>query len=107
MPNSVFVSAVLPDGLEPLRRALVTARRQLRPTTVLRVPLGDGKLLAELHRNGEVISQHAEGNEWVVTARLDPATLGRLRNSQASISGDQATSASPDSTVNPDGQALP
>ncbi|HEY9428223.1 MAG TPA: GTPase HflX [Gemmatimonadaceae bacterium] len=98
MPNSVFVSAVLPDGLEPLRRALVTARRQLRPTTVLRLPLGDGKLLAELHRTGEVISQHAEGDEWVVTARLDPATLGRLRSSQVSIAGDQEPPASPAST---------
>lgn len=85
LPNSVFVSAVAPDGLEPLRRALLAARRQLRPTTVLRLPLGDGRLLAELHRTGEVISQHSEGDEWVITARLDAATLGRLRNSQASI----------------------
>jgi GTP-binding protein HflX len=106
MPNSVFVSAVLPDGLEPLRRSLLTARRQLRPATVLRVPLGDGKLLAELHRSGEVISQQAEGNEWVVTARLDPATLGRLRGSQASIVGDESEPASPDAAAS-DGQALP
>jgi len=79
IPNSVFVSAVHPDGLEPLRRALLASRRRLRPTTTLRIPLGDGKLLAELHRTGEVISQRAEGNEWVVEARLDAATLGRLR----------------------------
>lgn len=106
-PNSVFVSAVLPGGLEPLRRALVTARRQLRPTTVVRVPLGDGKLLAELHRSGEVISQHAEDDEWVVTARLDAATLGRLRNSQASIVGDETSSASADGGAASDSQALP
>ena len=107
IPNSVFVSAVLPDGLEPLRRALVTARRQLRPTTVLRIPLGDGKLLAELHRNGEVISQEADGNEWVVTARLDPATLGRLRSSQAGIADDHAPPGNGDGVVNIDGQTLP
>ena len=64
----------------------------------IRLPLGDGKLLAELHRTGEVISQHAEGDEWVVTARLDPATLGRLRSSQVSIAGDQEPPASPAST---------
>jgi GTP-binding protein HflX len=97
MPNSVFVSAVAPDGLEPLRRALLTARRQLRPTTVLRVPLSDGKLLAELHRSGEVISQQAEGDEWVVTARLDPATLGRLRNGRASIMDEERLPSSPES----------
>jgi GTP-binding protein HflX len=107
MPNSVFVSAVLPDGLEPLRRALATARHQLRPATVLRVPLGDGKLLAELHRNGEVISQRAEGNEWVVTARLDPATLGRLRNTQASVVDDQPSTPSSNGATTPDRQALP
>lgn len=107
IPNSVFVSSVLPDGLEPLRRALLTARRQLRPTTTLRIPLGDGKLLAELHRSGEVVSQHAEGNEWVVTARLDPATLGRLRNSHASIVNGDQDSASSDFATAPDGQSLP
>ena len=104
LPNSVFVSAVAPDGLEPLRRALLAARRELRPTTVLRLPLGDGRLLAELHRAGEVISQHSEGDEWVITARLDPATLGRLRNSQASIVEDQPLPLSSESS---NGQSLP
>jgi GTP-binding protein HflX len=106
IPNSVFVSATLPDGLEPLRRALVTARRELRPTTVLRVPLGDGKLLAELHRSGEVISQEAEGSEWVITARLDQAMLGRLRSIQPSIVADAEASAAPQE-AKPDGQPLP
>jgi GTP-binding protein HflX len=107
IPNSVFVSAVLPDGLEPLRRALLAARRQLRPTTTVRIPLGDGKLLAELHRSGEVLSQHAEGNEWVVTARLDPATLGRLRNSHASIANSDGEAEAGDIASAPDGQARP
>ena len=103
----VFVSAVLPDGLEPLRRALLAARRQLRPTTTVRIPLGDGKLLAELHRSGEVLSQHAEGNEWVVTARLDPASLGRLRSSHANIVNGDGDPAPSDVAPSPDGQALP
>jgi 50S ribosomal subunit-associated GTPase HflX len=107
IPNSVFVWAVLPEGLEPGRRALLPARRQLRPTTTLRIPLGDGKLLAELHRSGEVLSQQAEGNEWVVTARLDPATLGRLRNSRASIVNGDGDPAARDVAAAPDGQALP
>ncbi|HEY9515943.1 MAG TPA: GTPase HflX, partial [Gemmatimonadaceae bacterium] len=99
-PNSVFVSAVSADGLEPLRRALLVARRRLRPTTVLRLPLGDGKLLAELHRSGEVISQHSEGDDWIVTARLDEAMLGRMRNSHMIVAGDQAL---PESTGPSDG----
>jgi GTP-binding protein HflX len=52
----------------------------------VRLPLSDGKLLAELHRNGEVIEQRAEGDEWVVTARVDAATAGRLARLGAVVS---------------------
>jgi len=85
MPNSVFVSAVAEDGLEPLRRALQGAVRRARPVALVRLPLSDGKLLAELHRSGEVLQQHTEGDEWVVTARVDEAVLGRLRRQGAVI----------------------
>jgi GTP-binding protein HflX len=86
LPDSVFVSAVAEDGLEPLRRALLAAVRRLRPVAEVRLPLAGGKLLAELHRAGEVLAQHSEGDEWVVTARVDDATLGRLRRQGAVIS---------------------
>jgi GTP-binding protein HflX len=79
LPNSVFVSAREPAGLEPLKRALLTQLRVLRPTVDLRLPLRDGKLLAELHRNGEVLEQKADGEHLLVRARVDDATLGRLR----------------------------
>jgi hypothetical protein len=32
-----------------------------------------------LHRAGEVLEQRSEGDEWVVVARVDSATLGRLK----------------------------
>jgi GTP-binding protein HflX len=86
LPNSVFVSAVREGGLEPLRRALLGSVRNIRPVAELRLPLGDGKLLAELHRTGEVLSQRAEDGVWVVTARLDPAALGRLQRQGAVLS---------------------
>lgn len=85
LPNSVFVSAVAEDGLEPLRRALLAAVRQQRPVIELCIPLSDGKLLAELHRAGEVLSQRADGDDWIVTARVDEATLGRLRRQGAVV----------------------
>jgi GTP-binding protein HflX len=78
-PDSVFVSAVVEDGLEPLRRALLAVVRKLKPVTELRIPASDGRLLAELHRTGEVLDQHHEGNEMIVRVRLDAATLGRVR----------------------------
>ena len=86
LPNAVFVSATAADGLEPLRRALLAAERKERPLSQVRLPLSDGKLLAELHRNGEVIEQRAEGDEWVVTARVDVATAGRLARLGAVVS---------------------
>jgi hypothetical protein len=45
----------------------------------VRVPLGDGKLLAELHRDAEVMSQNAVDGVVVVTARVEASLLGRLR----------------------------
>jgi GTP-binding protein HflX len=85
-PNAVFVSAVTEDGLEPLRRAMLAAVRVHRPVSEVRLPLGDGRMLAELHRVGEVLAQRREGDEWVVTARVDEATLGRLRRQGVVIS---------------------
>ena len=78
-PDSVFVSAVVEDGLEPLRRALLAVVRKLKPVTELRIPASDGRLLAELHRTGEVLEQTHDGNEMIVRVRLDVATLGRVR----------------------------
>jgi GTP-binding protein HflX len=78
-PESVFVSAVSEDGLEPLRRALLGIVRKLKPVTELRVSTSDGRLLAELHRAGEVIDQRNDGEEMVIRVRLDAAALGRMR----------------------------
>jgi len=88
MPNVVFVSATAEDGLEPLRRALLAAERKERPVSCVRLPLSDGKLLADLHQHGEVLDQRAVGDEWVITARLDPATAGRLVRLGATVQAD-------------------
>jgi GTP-binding protein HflX len=78
VPGSVFVSAVTPDGLEPLKRALLNSARRRRPVTEIRLPLSDGKLLAEIHREAEVLEQKHESGELVITARMDRALAGRL-----------------------------
>jgi GTP-binding protein HflX len=88
LPNSVFVSTVTEGGLEPLRRALVNAIRAQRPLTEIRIPMSDGRLLAEIHRTGEVLDTTAEGEELVVRARVDAATAGRLRRAGAGIAGE-------------------
>jgi GTPase len=86
--NAVFVSAVADHGLEPLRRALQAAVRARRPLAEISLPATDGKLLAEIHRNGEVIEQRTEGEQLIVRARVDAALAGRLRRAGAKVNGD-------------------
>ena len=85
LPNSVFVSAVSGDGVQPLVRALLAEIRRLRPVSEIRLPISDGRLLAEIHRGGEVLGQRTEGGELVITARLDAAMAGRLRSHGAEV----------------------
>jgi GTP-binding protein HflX len=83
LPNSIFVSAIADGGLEPLRRALLGKMRELRPVVEVRLPGSAGKLLAEIHRTGEVVDQRTDGEEVVLRARLDEALVGRLRREGA------------------------
>jgi len=84
-PSSVFVSAIGEPGIEPLRRALATDLRSSRPVTTIRLPVSDGKLLAELHRNAEVLTVDANDGDVVVRARVGPALAGRLRRAGAGV----------------------
>ena len=84
-PNSVFVSALRsgngngPDGLDPLRSAIGGIMRSSRPVREVRIPISDGRLLAELYRDAEIIGRRTDGDELVVTVRMDEALAGRLR----------------------------
>ena len=80
LPDSVFVSAVTDGGLEPLKRALLARARAARPLVDVRVSASAGRVLAELHRTGEVVEERVDGDEMVVRARLDAALVGRLRS---------------------------
>ncbi len=84
-PGAVFVSAVERDGLEPLRSMLRDAMRRQRPILEIRVPAGNGRLIAEIHREGEVLDQHTDEDVVVVRARLDERAIGKLRHAGARI----------------------
>ena len=62
-----------------LRSALRVSAQALRPVAEIRVPVGDGKLLAALHRDAEVMSQAQTDGVVVVTARVEARLLGKLR----------------------------
>ncbi len=84
-PGAIFVSALSDGGLEPLRRALQAAVRARRPVSEIRMSPADGKLLASIHRDGEVLDQRAEGDWLIVRARVDEALAGRLRSAGAEV----------------------
>jgi len=85
LPNSVFVSAETESGLEPLRRALLAKTRALKPVSEIRLGASEGRLLAEIHRLGEVMEQRTDGAELVLRARIDEALAGRLRRAGAHV----------------------
>ena len=67
------------EGVATLRHALRASAQALRPIAQIRVPLGDGKLLAGLHRDAEVLEQLQTDGVVVVTARIEARLLGKLR----------------------------
>lgn len=85
VPGAVFVSAEEPDGLEPLKRALTRRVRAERRVVELRIPISDGRMLAEVYRDGDVIGQRTEGDEIVVTARLTPEVAGRMERKLTAV----------------------
>jgi GTP-binding protein HflX len=79
-PHAVLTSTVSGGGVDDLRRALRTSSQALRPIAQIRVPVGDGKLLATLHRDAEVLEQVQTNGIMTVTARIEARLLGKLRH---------------------------
>ncbi len=77
VPRSAF--RVPTSGVEDLRRALRTSAQALRPIAQIHVPVADGKLLAALHRDGEVMAEVQVDGVVQVTARVEAWLLGKLR----------------------------
>jgi GTPase len=86
LPNSsVFVSSVVERGLEPLRRALLAAAKQGTEIAEIRLPAGNGKLLAEIYRTDNVLSQRTDDGQIVLRARVDEQLAGRITRWGASV----------------------
>lgn len=90
MPNSLFVTALEADGLDALKTALRTSLRNQRPVLEVHIPAGNGRLIAEVHRDGEVLDQRTDDDTLVIKARLDERTIGRLRQAGARVIVTQA-----------------
>lgn len=79
LPGSVFVSAREPNGLAPLKDALLEAVLATRPVVELRVPISDGRLLAEVYREAEVLDRRSDDGALVLRVRAEPEAVGRLQ----------------------------
>ena len=77
-PHSAFRTPHL-GGVERLRDVLRTSAQALRPIARIRVPVEDGKLLAALHRDSEVLDETQVDGVVEVTARVQAWMLGKLR----------------------------
>jgi GTP-binding protein HflX len=72
-------------GVEGLRSVLRTSAQALRPVARIHVPVGDGKLLAALHRDAEVLHESQVDGVVEVTARVEAWLLGKLRREGVAV----------------------
>jgi len=72
-------------GVEGLRSVLRSSAQALRPVARIHVPVEDGKLLAALHRDSEVLHESQVDGVVEVTARVDAWLLGKLRREGVSV----------------------
>lgn len=77
-PGSVAVSAATGAGVDELLLRIGDRLRALTPAVELFVPYDRGDVLAAVHRSGEVLTETAEDAGVRVSARVDPAELGRF-----------------------------
>jgi GTP-binding protein HflX len=79
-PHALLTSTLNREGTESLRTALRTSAQALRPIAEIRVPVTNGKLLAQLHRDAEIISQEQTNGMITLIARIEARLLGKLRH---------------------------
>jgi GTP-binding protein HflX len=77
-PGAVALSARTGEGIDAFLRTLADRLRALATITELFVPYDRGDVVAEIHREGEVLSSASEDTGVRIRARLEPAAVGRL-----------------------------
>jgi len=77
-PGSVGISARSGEGIEELLTAIGDRLRLLTTVVEVFVPYDRGEVLAEVHREGEVLSEAAEETGMRLRARLDETAQRKL-----------------------------
>ena len=83
-PGSVAISAKTGEGIDHLLLTISDRLRAMSAVVELVIPYERGDVLAELHREGEIVSESHDDDGVRVRARLDAAAQGRLAEFAAS-----------------------
>ena len=94
--GSVAVSAHSGFNLEHLTAVIGDRVRSMTALGELMIPWDRGDVLASVHREGQVLSESAEEHGMRIKARLEPASLGHLREYVLTVDGDVPSALGPD-----------
>ena len=75
----VAVSALTGAGIDELRQIIGDRLRSVTDVVELMVPWSQGRVLAGVHREGQVLTETAEEQGMRLRARLEPAAIGSFR----------------------------
>ncbi len=78
-PPALHTSALVPATLEPLRQELLARIRSGLREIAVEVPASEGKTLAALYDEAEVLSQSQDGCTVRIVAKASAALIGRLQ----------------------------
>ena len=93
--GSVAVSAHSGENLDHLLAVIGDRVRSMTELVELMIPWDRGDVLASVHREGQVLSESAEEQGMRLRARLEPASLGALREYLTEASPAPADSETP------------
>ena len=77
-PGSVGISAVTGEGVEALLQTVADRLRSATEVVDLLIPFDRGDVIAEAHREGEVLAEGVTEGGMALTARLDEAAAAKL-----------------------------
>ena len=86
--GSVAASAHSGFNLEHLTAVIGDRVRSMTALAELMIPWDRGDVLASVHREGQVLSESAEEHGMRLKARLEPASLGHLREYVLTVDGE-------------------
>jgi GTP-binding protein HflX len=76
--GSVAFSATTGDGVDTLLRTIAARLRALTSVVQLAIPYDRGDVIAAVHREGEVLAEHASDDAMELRVRMDDASLGQF-----------------------------